>query len=105
MALLNAHRAGASVTVENGKLRVRSAEPLPAEVKAELRAHATRFIQLLSLERPDEIQIAAHAAAQARTGPRLRTGLMPDLGESGPALSDRAGVRPAAHDARSGGRV
>lgn len=51
MALLNARRAGASLSVRNGKLVVTADEPLPADVLADLRAHRDRLLEMLTLER------------------------------------------------------
>jgi hypothetical protein len=50
LALINARRAGASISVEDGKLVVRSDGPLPAEIQAVLREHKTRLIQLLQVD-------------------------------------------------------
>jgi hypothetical protein len=50
LALINARRAGASISVEDGKLIVRSDGPLSADVQAALRAHKTRLIQLLQVD-------------------------------------------------------
>jgi hypothetical protein len=51
MALLNARRAGASLSVHNGKLRVSSDEPLSEDVIAALREHRDRLVEILNLER------------------------------------------------------
>ena len=53
--LLAVHRAGASVSLTvDGKLYVRSSGPLPDELKAALRAHGDRLIQLLSISMSEQ---------------------------------------------------